>query len=62
MTIQIDAEKCVGCGDCVDHCQAGALEMGEDPDSGRVVAQAVEERICSECGTCVRFCLEGAIS
>lgn len=47
---------CVGCGDCVEACQFGALSM--DPLSGLPV---VDESKCTACGACVKACPKSVI-
>lgn len=47
---------CVGCGDCVEACQFGALSM--DPKTGLPV---VDESKCTACGACVRACPKNLI-
>lgn len=42
---------CLGCGDCVEACQFGALSM--DPQSGLPV---VDESKCTACGACANAC------
>ena len=47
---------CLGCGDCVEACQFGAISM--DPETGLPV---VDESKCTACGACVRACPKGVI-
>lgn len=42
---------CLGCGDCVEACQFGALSM--DPQTGLPV---VDESKCTACGACANAC------
>jgi MinD superfamily P-loop ATPase len=52
----IDAEKCQGCGLCVDICSCGALVMKEKT----VVIQDADQ--CGWCTLCELVCPYGAIS
>ena len=45
------AYGCLGCGDCVEACQFGALSM--NPATGLPV---VDEQKCTACGACVKAC------
>ena len=42
---------CLGCGDCVDACQFGAISM--DPATGLPV---VDDAKCTGCGACAKAC------
>ena len=42
---------CLGCGDCVQACQLGALRM--NPETG---LPEVDEERCTACGACVKAC------
>jgi Fe-S-cluster-containing hydrogenase components 2 len=47
---------CLGCGDCVEACQFGAISM--DPKTGLPV---VDEAKCTACGACVKACPKSII-
>ena len=53
MTIQIDAEKCTGCGSCEPVCPSGVIEVVDD------IAQVKDG--CNLCGACVEACSFDAI-
>jgi electron transport complex protein RnfB len=50
----VDAGTCLGCGDCVDRCQFGALSVPDD----RCVVDDVR---CVGCGLCATVCPSGAL-
>jgi len=52
--IVVDAEACIGCGECVDRCQFGALSMPDD-------ISVVEEVRCVGCGQCATVCPTDAL-
>ncbi|MBN2032058.1 MAG: 4Fe-4S binding protein [Deltaproteobacteria bacterium] len=52
--INIDLEKCVGCGTCVQDCPLGAIRLKKKKAS-------IDDR-CTLCGACVRICPEEALS
>ncbi len=54
--IQIDAEKCVGCGLCAKTCQQSAIAMV----GGK--AKVVRDDYCDGIGNCLPVCPVGAIS
>ena len=54
MELILDKDKCTGCGQCVEVCPFGAMELKE----GFPVAN--DE--CRLCGVCVRKCPEGALA
>ena len=46
---------CTGCGICVDHCPAHALEL----EDGRVICRQEQCVLCGYCGArCPEFCLK----
>ena len=54
--IDIDLEKCQGCGECVDICPSEVLEMVDEKAS---VADLDE---CAGCESCMEVCEEDAIN
>jgi ferredoxin len=54
--IEIDEEKCTGCGLCIPGCPEGALQIIEDK------ARLVADYLCDGLGACVGECPEGAMT
>jgi Pyruvate/2-oxoacid:ferredoxin oxidoreductase delta subunit len=54
--IEIDEEKCTGCGQCILACAEGALELV----NGK--AKVVSDVYCDGLGACIGDCPEGALS
>jgi ferredoxin len=52
---QVDTDVCIGCGDCSNLCQFGALSA----DGGIAIVDAA---LCMGCGVCVSHCTQGALS
>ena len=46
---EVEAESCIGCGDCVERCQMDAISLVDD------IAKVDPER-CLGCGVCIRAC------
>lgn len=55
-TLQLDTEKCIGCGACLAVCphEVFALESGK--------ASIADLDACMECGACAKNCLVEALS
>lgn len=53
---EVDEEKCVGCGECVDVCPVDVYELQND----KSVPVNAEE--CIGCESCVEVCEEDAIT
>ena len=51
----VDADLCLGCGDCNDYCQFEALQLVDHHSQ-------VDEVKCMGCGVCVSHCHQGALS
>lgn len=52
---RVAADRCVGCGNCTDFCQFGALSIGDG-------VVAVDTSACMGCGICVSKCAQDALS
>lgn len=52
----IDADRCSGCGTCVDRCPMDAIQLGTSGKAER------DEASCFGCGICARFCPEEAVA
>ncbi|HOI75505.1 MAG TPA: mercury methylation ferredoxin HgcB [Syntrophales bacterium] len=56
VTLEVDREKCTGCGVCLEVCPHEVLELREK----RVRIR--NRDACMECGACSRNCPAGAVS
>lgn len=54
--IEIDHDKCTGCGECVPDCPEGALQIIDGK------AHLISDIFCDGLGACIGTCPEGAIS
>jgi NAD-dependent dihydropyrimidine dehydrogenase PreA subunit len=55
-TLRLDAEKCTGCGRCIQVCPRSVFELRDRK------AVIVDRDRCIECGACRRNCEFGALS
>jgi NAD-dependent dihydropyrimidine dehydrogenase PreA subunit len=53
--MQVDLEKCTGCGECLEACSVEAISLIE----GKA---AIDADTCLSCGACVQACPAGAIA
>jgi len=56
VTLELDPQKCNGCGMCVKVCPHAVFEMADHE------ARIIGRDFCMECGACALNCAEGAIS
>ena len=54
--IEVDQEKCIGCGECVDVCPVDVYEMQDE----KSVPVNIEE--CIGCESCIEVCEQDAIT
>ena len=54
--VKIDEEKCDGCGQCVNACAEGAIELIDGK------AKLVSEIYCDGLGACIGHCPQDAIT
>lgn len=54
--INIDADKCTGCGDCIPNCPEGAIQMIDGK------ARLISDLFCDGLGACIGTCPVGAIN
>lgn len=53
--IEIDEEKCTGCGECIPNCAEGALQIIDGK------AKLIRDNLCDGLGACLGHCPEGAL-
>jgi NAD-dependent dihydropyrimidine dehydrogenase PreA subunit len=53
---EVDAEKCTGCGECVDICPVDVYELQNEK------SVVVEEEDCLGCESCLEVCEQKAIT
>lgn len=55
MTYHVLANKCNGCGECIDACEDDAI-LGK-----KRFVHVIDQKECTLCGACLEACEEGAI-
>ncbi len=55
-TLEMDAQKCTGCGMCLEVCPHQVFKM-----NGKI-ARIVNRDACMECGACSKNCPAGALN
>jgi NAD-dependent dihydropyrimidine dehydrogenase PreA subunit len=53
---EVNSEKCVGCGECVDICPVDVYEIQDEK------SVVVNEEECVGCESCLEVCEENAIT
>jgi NAD-dependent dihydropyrimidine dehydrogenase PreA subunit len=56
VTLQLDQEKCTGCGMCATVCPQGVFEIAQG------TARFVDRDACMECGACQQNCPSEAVT
>ncbi len=54
--VEIDEDKCNGCGLCIPNCHEGALQIIDNK------ARLISDLFCDGLGNCLGHCPEGAIT
>ena len=55
MTYHILADRCTGCGDCIDECEEDAV-LGK-----KRFVHVIDQDECTQCGACMSVCEEDAV-
>ena len=53
---KVKGKKCVGCGECIDHCAQKAISLKEKEKKA-----VIDPKKCVGCGECILICPNGAI-
>jgi uncharacterized protein len=51
---KVKRKKCIGCGDCIEHCSQSAIALKEEK-------AAIDPETCIGCGECILICPQSAI-
>jgi 2-oxoglutarate ferredoxin oxidoreductase subunit delta len=61
--LQLDIERCKGCGLCVLYCPKGSLRMTQELNNqGNPYVEQIDPAVCNACGICFRMCPDVAIT
>jgi 2-oxoglutarate ferredoxin oxidoreductase subunit delta len=62
--VLVAADRCKGCGLCIDVCQPGALaiDAGSVNAMGHHPVRLVDPDSCTSCARCARMCPDAALS
>ncbi len=52
---KVKRKKCIGCGECIEHCAQNAIELVQD-------RATIDAKRCVGCGECIIICERGAIN
>jgi len=58
---KIDLKKCIGCGNCVDHCPLLRIKIIDTITKNGEVLKKATNKNCIGCGNCVAYCPNNAI-
>ena len=60
--VEVDVERCKGCGFCVEFCPSGALELSKQYNKkGYHPPLLVDQNYCNGCDLCGLYCPDFAI-